>query len=161
MAATDARWSSRSVHLENSSSSPLCNFAISRDPRDVLNIKVVELRGAHWSMNLIATADVVLRQSLHASPSISINVGHTLPDLDYPGRCLPCQHLLLLYSSTCVPFPDVVTRHSYRTRLQLFWFFHSVNRNVMPGDCIAIHVSDDPLPVLVMPAGGDLWRASD
>lgn len=142
MAATDARWSSRSVHLENSSSFPLCNFAISRDPRDVLNIKVVELRGAHWSMNLIATADVVLRQSLHASPSISINVGHTLPDLDYPGRCLPCQHLLLLYSSTRMPFPaDVVTRYCIVCSCNLSSFYRSINCDIMPVDRNAIYVN--------------------
>jgi len=140
MAATDARWSSRSMHLENSSSSPLCNFAISRDPRDVLNIKLVELRGAHWSMNLIAVADVVLRQSLHASPSISINVGHTLPDLDYPGRCLPCQHLLLLQNSTCMPFPaDVITHHCIACSSSFFFF--SFDCEIMSGHRVAIYVN--------------------
>lgn len=123
MVATDARWLSRSVHLENSSSSPLCNFAISRDPRDVLNIKLVELRDAHSSMNLIATADVVLRQSLHASPSISINVDHTLPDLDYLGRCLSCQHLLFLYSPILVYPTNIITCCRMHSCNFFFFFF--------------------------------------
>jgi len=93
-------------------------------------------------MNLIAVADVVLRQSLHASPSISINVGHTLPDLDYPGRCLPCQHLLLLQNSTCMPFPaDVVTHHCIACSCSSSFFFFSFDCVTILGNRVAIYAN--------------------